>query len=66
VTDAERSGRPATATQNEERARRLILQNRRMTVEEIALGLPVLWCMKTFSSLECVPKELRMNVSACA
>jgi hypothetical protein len=35
VTDAEHSGRPTTATtiQNEERARELILQNRRVTVE---------------------------------
>jgi hypothetical protein len=38
VTDGERSGHPTTATttQNEERAREPILQNRRVTVDEIA------------------------------
>jgi hypothetical protein len=38
VTDAEHSGCPTTATttQNEERARELILQNRRVTVDKIA------------------------------
>jgi hypothetical protein len=38
VTDAERLGRPTTATtaQNEERSRELILQNRRVMVDEMA------------------------------
>jgi hypothetical protein len=38
VTDAERSGHPNTSTtsQNEERARELILQNRRVIVNNIA------------------------------
>jgi hypothetical protein len=59
VTDAERSGWPTT--QNGERARELILQNRRLMVDETAkqlisaLGLPILWCMITFSSIKCVP-----------
>jgi transposase len=43
VTDAERSGHPTTATtsQNEERARKLILQNRRVMVEELAKQLNI-------------------------
>jgi transposase len=42
-TDAERSGHPTTATTalNEERARELILQNRRVTVDEIAKQLNI-------------------------
>jgi hypothetical protein len=38
ATEAERSGRPTTAaiTQNEERARELLLQNRRATADETA------------------------------
>ena len=38
VTDAERSGRPATATttRNEERTLELIRENRRITVENVA------------------------------
>jgi hypothetical protein len=41
VSDAERSGRPTTATttQNEERAMELILQNRRMMVNKTAKQL---------------------------
>jgi predicted transcriptional regulator len=39
VTDAECSGRSATTAQNEERVRELILQNRRVTVGEIAKQL---------------------------
>ena len=43
VTDAERSGRPATATttRNEERTLELIRENRRITVEELAGRLNV-------------------------
>ena len=43
VTDAERSGRPATATttRNEERTLELIRENRRITVEEVAGRLNV-------------------------
>jgi hypothetical protein len=43
VTDAVRLGHPTTATtiQNEERARELILQNRRVTVDEIAKQLSI-------------------------
>ena len=43
VTDAERSGRPATATttRNEERTLELICENRRITVEEVAGRLNV-------------------------
>jgi hypothetical protein len=43
VTDAERSGCPTTATaaQNEERARELILQNKRVKVDEIAEQLNI-------------------------
>jgi len=43
VTDAERSGRPATATttKNEERTLELIRENRRITVEEVAGRLNV-------------------------
>jgi hypothetical protein len=43
VTDAERLGHPTTATtaQNEERAMELSLQNRRMTVDEIAKQLNI-------------------------
>jgi len=43
VTDAERSGRPATATttRNEERTLELILKNRRIKVEEVAGRLNV-------------------------
>jgi hypothetical protein len=43
VTDAKRSSHPTTATtlQNEERARELILQNRRVTVDEIAKQLDI-------------------------
>jgi len=43
VKDAERSGRPATATttRNEERALELIRENRRITVEEVAGRLNV-------------------------
>jgi transposase len=43
VTDAERSGHPTTATtaQNEERARELSLQNRRVMVSEIAKQLNI-------------------------
>ena len=42
VTDAERSGRPATATtMNEERTLELIRENRRITVEELAGRLNV-------------------------
>jgi len=43
VTDAERSGRPATATttRNEERTIELIRENRRITVEEVARRLNV-------------------------
>ena len=43
VTDAERSGRPATATttRNEERTLELIGENRRITVEEVAGRLNV-------------------------
>ena len=43
VTDAERSGRPATATtkRNEERTMELIHENRRITVEEVAGRLNV-------------------------
>jgi hypothetical protein len=39
VIDAERSGHPTA--QNEERARELILQNRRVTVDEIAKQLNI-------------------------
>jgi len=44
VMDAERSGRPATATtmRNEERTLELIRENRRITVEEVAGRLNVL------------------------
>jgi hypothetical protein len=47
VTDAERSGHPTTATmaQNKERARELILQNRRVTVDEIAKQLYISICL---------------------
>jgi len=40
VTDVERSGRSATATTTriEERTLEMILENRRITVEEVALG----------------------------
>ena len=43
VMDAERSGRPATATttRNEERTLELICENRRITVEEVAGRLNV-------------------------
>jgi hypothetical protein len=43
VTEAERSGRPTTTTTtwNEERARELILQNRRVTVDEISKQLNI-------------------------
>ena len=43
VSDAERSGRPATATttRNEERTLELIRENRRITVEEVAGRLNV-------------------------
>jgi hypothetical protein len=43
VTDAERSGHPITATsaQNEERARELVLQNRRVMVDETAKQLNI-------------------------
>jgi histone-lysine N-methyltransferase SETMAR len=43
VTDAECLGRPTTATtaQNEERAGKLILQNRRVTVDKIAKQLNI-------------------------
>jgi len=43
VTDAERSGRPATArtTSNEERTLELIRENRRITVEEVTGRLNV-------------------------
>jgi len=43
VTDAERSGRPATAmtTRNEERTLELIRENRRVTAEEVAGRLNV-------------------------
>ena len=43
VTDAERSGSPATATttRNEERTLELIRENRRITVEEVAGRLNV-------------------------
>jgi len=43
VTDAERSGCPATATtmRNEERALELIHENRRITIEEVAGRLNV-------------------------
>ena len=43
VTDAERSGRPTTATttRNEERTLELIRENRRITVEEVAGRLNV-------------------------
>jgi len=43
VTDAERSGRPATATtmRNEERTLELIRENRRITVEDVAGRLNV-------------------------
>ena len=43
VTDAERSGRPATATttRNEERTLELIRENRSITVEEVAGSLNV-------------------------
>jgi hypothetical protein len=43
VTDAQRSGRPTTATaaQNEERAREPTLQNRRVTVDKMAKQLNV-------------------------
>jgi hypothetical protein len=43
VTDAERAARPTTATtaKNEERARELILLNRRVTVDEIARQLNI-------------------------
>jgi hypothetical protein len=39
VTDAECSGHPATTAQNEERAKEMSLQNRRVTVDEIAKQL---------------------------
>ena len=43
VMDAERSGRPSTATTDEkpEEARAIILTDRRVTVEEIALQLGI-------------------------
>jgi transposase len=43
VNDAQHSGRPTTATttQNEERAREQILQNRRLTVDEITKQLNI-------------------------
>ena len=43
VTDAKRSGSPATAktTRNEERTLELIRENRRITVEEVAGRLNV-------------------------
>ena len=43
VTDAERSGRPATAmtTRNKERTLEVIRENRRITVEEVAGRLNV-------------------------
>jgi hypothetical protein len=43
VTDTEHSGRPITATtaQNEEKTRELILQNRRIKVDEIAKQLNI-------------------------
>ncbi|XP_023712459.1 tRNA-specific adenosine deaminase 2 isoform X1 [Cryptotermes secundus] len=73
VTDAERSGRPTTATtlQNEKRARELILQNRRVTVVEIAkqlnirICLPILWCMITFSYIKCVCQRECQRASFC-
>jgi hypothetical protein len=41
VTDAEHLGHPTTATttQNEERARELILQNRRVTIDKVTKQL---------------------------
>jgi hypothetical protein len=41
VTDAELLGHPTTSTENEERARELILQNGRMMVDEIAKQLNI-------------------------
>jgi hypothetical protein len=41
VTDADFSGCPTTTTQNEERARELILQNRGVTVDKIAKQLNI-------------------------
>jgi hypothetical protein len=41
VTDAEHLGHPTTTTQNEERARKLILQNRKVMVNEIAKQLNI-------------------------
>jgi len=70
VTDAERSGRPATATttRNEERTAELIRENRRLTFEEVAGRLNVsvdsayslIHDSFKFSKVcaKCVPKEL--------
>jgi len=43
VMDAERSGRPSTSTTDEklEKARAIILTNRRVTIQEIALQLGI-------------------------
>ena len=78
VTDAERSGRPdtATTTRNEERTMELIRENRRITVEKVAGRLNVsvgsvyslIHDSLTFSKV-CtgwVPKELTGSVSARA
>jgi len=46
VMDAERSGRPSTSTNDEklEEARAIILTDRRVTIEEIALQLGISQC----------------------
>ena len=63
VTDAERSGHPATATttRNEERTLELIRENRRITVEEVAgrlnvsVGSDYSLIHAALSSVKCVP-----------
>jgi hypothetical protein len=77
VTDAEHSGHPTTATaaQNEEQARELILQSRRVTVDKMAkqlnisIGFAYSVMHDNFQSHEVcgrwVPKALKMSISAC-
>jgi len=63
VTDAERSGRPATSTTtlNEERTLELIRENRRITVEEVAgrlnvsVGFAYSLIHDSLNSVTCVP-----------
>jgi hypothetical protein len=72
VTGAEHSDCPTT--QNEERAREWFFKTEELTVDEnckktiSALGLPILWCTITFSSIKCVPggylRNWRVSITA--